>query len=506
MKGFLILASVLILFSSCQHKNAEDETYPSKAQVDEAFSIIGENLTGEITVSCFDEEAHSKFLREAAAIFEQNNPGTKINIETFSSPAERTYTETEDGNLIIRKISSDEGKADYISRVTTELMGGKGADIYAMDVLPYYKFAEGSVLTDLNAFIEADSNFNLSDYKSNIFTGLSYLGGQYMLPADFYFRLIAFNGEKVGEREAAKLRENGAFTYWEMTDLVKEAFLADKDGSKIMEISFTDDITELLFGYVLALEEDKFVDRTAKTANFTDGKFEDFLTKFKTQADNNYFKPALTEGEGNIITNFDNPVKNTGYYFRSLVSVQLKDFFLGEALETKPNFPVAGENDKLLGLMTNDLGQAAYSYRKAYAINTYSNNKKLAWELLKFLVSEEMQTSINLVGLPVNSKAFEKVSKLFITENPNYSQADEEGNFTITGYYNLGSQELRQKLHRDYLNFLRDAEDKLSIGITGDTEITEMIKTESFEFFGGLKTARSAAEALQSSVSMYLSE
>ncbi|MFV0503528.1 MAG: hypothetical protein ACK5LT_06125 [Lachnospirales bacterium] len=47
-------------------------------------------------------------------------------------------------------------------------MGGDASDIIAMDVLPFYKYADNGYLADFNEIISKDTSFIAEDYFSNI--------------------------------------------------------------------------------------------------------------------------------------------------------------------------------------------------------------------------------------------------------------------------------------------------------------------------------------------------
>ncbi|QHI73531.1 type 2 periplasmic-binding domain-containing protein [Aminipila terrae] len=125
--------------------------------------MLSEKLSGEITVSCYDTMMYKDFLENAAKVFEKKHPGTKINVEGFAPMPE--VKKMEDGSVMTSSTNNEQEQADYISKVNTELMSGKGADILAMDVLPYYKYADGGQLENLQNYMDADSSFDIKDYK-----------------------------------------------------------------------------------------------------------------------------------------------------------------------------------------------------------------------------------------------------------------------------------------------------------------------------------------------------
>jgi ABC-type glycerol-3-phosphate transport system substrate-binding protein len=95
--------------------------------------------------------------------------------------------------------------------------------------------------------------------------------------------------------------------------------------------------------------------------------------------------------------------------------------------------------DEIAGLLTNEAGQAAFRCYQSYGMNANSKNKTLAWEFIKFMLSEEMQQSLNLLGFPVNNAALIENSKVNMTKIPNYAPQD-DGGYTVDGYHELSDE------------------------------------------------------------------
>jgi len=141
-------------------------------------TLPNDEINGEITVSCYDLSMSQSFLEEAARQFEQKYPGTKVNITSFSAMPEVKKSE-QDGEQIQAVIQEDDpqGRTDYISKTSTSLMSGQGADLLAMDVLPVYKYVESGQLENLKEYLDQDIDFNSSDYQDNILKALEFQNG-----------------------------------------------------------------------------------------------------------------------------------------------------------------------------------------------------------------------------------------------------------------------------------------------------------------------------------------
>jgi len=125
-------------------------------------------------------------------------------------------------------------------------------------------------------------------------------------------------------------------------------------------------------------------------------------------------------------------------------------------------------------------------------MNANSKNKRLAWEFIKFIISEKPQLSSNLIGLPVNKAAFAEIT------NKSYGiNADE--NFALTDDKDING-------YNEYMGYLNSFIGECTPHIETDPTIDIMVKQEISSFLNGEKTAEETANVLQNKVSLYLNE
>ena len=143
----------------------------------EQGTVTGEKneLSGTIRISTFPQNL---FLEEAVRKFESHHPNVKVEIDTYFSP-----------NMLEQKNLQEQD--DYMNLLNTELMSGKGSDIIAdARRLPYKKYISRHIFADLNQLMEADEDFDTSQYHTNIFKAMEVNGGLYTLPIDYMLSLI----------------------------------------------------------------------------------------------------------------------------------------------------------------------------------------------------------------------------------------------------------------------------------------------------------------------------
>ena len=150
--------------------------------------------------------------------------------------------------------------------------------------------------------------------------------------------------------------------------------------------------------------------------------------------------------------------------------------------------------DEIAEVLVNSDGKAMYLSYQAYAINAHSKNKALAWAFLKFLMSEEIQGSPSLLGLPVNNAAYaEKILAHFA------DGFSDDGKQVINDADNLEAyNRCVDCLNRfiGYLNFFP----------VTDHIIDNMVDAEAALVFNGSKSADEATASLQNKVQIYLNE
>jgi multiple sugar transport system substrate-binding protein len=172
--GFWALI-VLLIFAGCGASASSGTVLDS--------DFFDQKIRGEITVLAYDSIFYKTYLEDAARGFEALYPGTKVNIETFSAMPVITYGSSGDGEFSLMEYTDDpQSRQDYLSRINTSLMSGRGADIYAMDVLPLHKYVESKTLENLEPYMNLDPGFYKLDYRQNILEALRYKNGTWFRP------------------------------------------------------------------------------------------------------------------------------------------------------------------------------------------------------------------------------------------------------------------------------------------------------------------------------------
>lgn len=492
----------------------------------ETEDIFSQQIGGEITVSAFEATTYTSYLEEAARRFEEKHPGTKVNIDIAGSMPQ-VRTQEADGMRIgvVQADNDQQAREDYIRRISTELMSGRGADILALDILPYYKYADSGLLVDLDDFMRSDNDFNRGDFAENIFDGVKYKGGQFLFPTAYTFSYFSYNRSL-----APDFPTKDKLSFADMFNAVSGS--ARDTDNKIFPLAAHTVIGGNLFSELFTQNYEKFIDVEGKNANFTGGEFAELLETVKSYADEGFIPAASTAdprtgaaggqaGGSGVQMNMSAFMQNNQEQFyartnRNLVLVNQFTRDLGE--QTLRVMMVAGggdtSNDEIAGLVANDNDEVQFSYNMGFGMNQNSENKRTAWEFLKFLAGEEMQTSgfARPDGIPVNKNARERLAAMSITGENISRQAGRiitgmSDTSDIAGEAVSGELTPEQKTAlANYLSQLEKFTALLNKHIIRDERIDSMIQDEVRHFFAGTRSAEEVANALQSRINLYLNE
>jgi ABC-type glycerol-3-phosphate transport system substrate-binding protein len=456
---------------------------------------------GTISLSCYDSMTYRNFLEQGAKLFEERYPGTQVEVQTFSAMPELRSSET--GNVranVIQAQDDPRSRIDYINRVNTALMSGAGADIYAMDILPVHKYAEGKQLENLENYIAGDPGWIAADFRSNILEAVKYRGALWFIPMDYSFYYYAYD-KTLFPRETDFGPEK-SFTTAALMDMAKPWF---NGAARIFNtLDYLPGSAGGMFNQLLHENYRSLVNPETKEANFTGGVFVKILESVKEYAEAGYIPRSISQSAGGRADPGEMLRRSQGqdtdrYFFKlntnfSLVSQFNRNSGRRMMMRSSGNSGGIEDDDEIAGIKANEKGDIPFSFSQAYGINANSQNKGTAWEFLKFLLSPEMQTSTALspMALPLNNRAREEKAELILS-----------GAFMGRGE---PLDEKQREVLQKYITATETLSDQINCYVFEDMVINDMINTEAAYFFRGTKTAAEAAAVLQNKVSLYLNE
>lgn len=507
----LLLAVVVISATACGNNSAtktadadkkvdtkSSQNENSSKNEDSNESPINDKIQGEITVSTNNPQ-EAKYLEEAVKSFNKKYPEVKVNIDSYNKPAERKSTTTQDGNTVDLIMQGDHRKNldEYINKINTEMMSGKGADIYSMGDLPYYKYAANNQLEDLSKFMDKDKEFNIEEYRKNIIEGVKYNGGQYMLPLDYGFNYISYDEKLLNDMAKKIMEDKNAFSYDELADIGMESFKNQEGDPKKRAKLFNTKGSQSMFNNLFKQSYTEFVNMQDKTVDFNE-KFINRLKQSKKYEQEGYIDKKLDMSDPNAIIAKIMNNELSKCLFQSNFHDTLLNAYAGDQQVGVKVMGLTDDKDhKPAGLLKNSKGEITYDVNQCYAINSNSKNKSTAWAFIKFLLDEKIQTSSELTGLPVNNKAFNEKAKLKIT-------GDLYKNDRTNDVTELNEEQ--QKIYDKFVHKLNEYSSMLNKYQIKDNMIDKMINTEVDKYFEEGKDANEVTKNIQNKVSLYLNE
>jgi multiple sugar transport system substrate-binding protein len=363
----------------------------------------------------------------------------------------------------------------YVSTVNTELMSGKASDIIAMDNLPFKKYADKNLLANIKDLMSKDGAFSKEDYYTSIFDALEYKGGLYEVPIKVGLNMMLGNqaalaGEKIDDSKWT----------WEDFAALGKKLKSGANGANIYPLNAIepDELITMLVGSSFS----QFVDTSGKKAKFDSPAFAALLKQAKLMYDNGLIAPQKVDS-GSTVFQYKGGIRD---YMDMMAMPQM--YYDGK-----------GEYYRLPS--ENKMGGTSFKPELPLAINNKSPNKQEAWEFVKFLLSTEMQSAVELGGIAVNKQG----AKAQLDELRKIGQ-------------DQGGMKKQIRLMVDGKQFApkpaTDAEiariEKVIADIRGysesDPKITSIVAAETAPFFQGSKTAEDVAKIIQNKVSTYLQE
>ncbi|PFY28696.1 ABC transporter substrate-binding protein [Bacillus toyonensis] len=397
-------------------------------------------------------------LKQAEKLYEQKNP--KIDIQIKGAFPEN---ESKTGGSKTEGSQKDETSAEkIISKVNTEFLAGRGSDVIVLDGLPADKYGKKGLLTDLSEMIEQDKSFDENQYFDKVLDNSKTNEKLYGIP--LYFWLSGLLGDDKAIQQSGVKVNDKEWTWSEFTSIGKE--LASK-GTHTHVIGNTP--PEQMLQFLVQDHYNELVDKASGKAKFQSNLFVQMLEDVKKM----YDEKLATADEVNL---------GEAYFVRLPMIMSIEDYFstgavlgiTGTKIYQKPH--IAGQKKGV-----------AFTPNTTVGINEKSPVKKEAWNFLKFLMSDEVQSKGN--GFPINKAVYEQQIKT-LKEKKGIEGPDG----TLINVTESDIQGLEKMVA------------EISVQSQQSTKIESIIAEESKSYFSGQKSAKDVAALIQNRVTTYINE
>ncbi len=427
----------------------------------------GANDPNSLTIAVVSKDT---YLDTAVKKFAELHPGVRVEVKEYTSST------SEKGEGVRAAESGDIEK--YVTAMNTQLMSGQGSDIILLNNLPYQTYADKNLLVDLGGLMQSDQSFDRGKYYQNIFKALEYKDKLYGLPVNISIDMIAADQTLLADSQVSIDDSN-----WDWQDFVRtaEKIMNDNQNGETQGMYALAGMDEKrLIGTLVKENYDKLVDPEKKTANFTGQEFLDLLSL------SNYLIDHKLVNTDTAQTNIMDMAARGKVVFNI---TSLQGFW---ALQTTK--AIFSEGVQLL----KPPGNVSFATDSLYGISSQSAHQELAWEFLKFLVSDEMMIQ---GGLPINKSVLPQVAQ-------NFTQAIQtRGGKMIIKEDGIPGQSITlQPPTQEDVDYLENLLSQAKVYIGTDQKIIAIVQEETAAFFTGQKTAEVTAQLIQDRVSTYLNE
>ena len=394
--------------------------------------------------------------------------------------------------IVVRDYSEYNTDKDYnagLTKLSTEILSGQIPDILSTNQLPVDQFAAKGLLEDLYTYIDADGELTRDSFIPSVLKALSIDGKLYQITTSF------------GVTTAAGLTKAvGGYDAWTF-DSLKDALARLPEGAMVFNVDTT---KAQALSDCLSRSFESFVDWNAKTCSFNTPEFISLL-EFANQ-----FPETFDYKTFSWDTDYHSNESRVRAGQQLLATLYLNDFqsfqFEVEAM---------GDGVSFVGFPTTDgTNTSSFQVSSGLAITTSCADKQGAWSFIRSLLTKDAQMGSDMWNFPVNADAFEALARTAMT--PDY-QKDADGNYVLDdkgnkienskgGYGNQDTNiELYAMTQAEY-DQLKSIIASTSSVYVYDDEIMKIVTDETAAYFAGEKDAQSAADMIQSRVSLYVQE
>ncbi|MCU6707450.1 extracellular solute-binding protein [Paenibacillus sp. J5C_2022] len=381
----------------------------------------------------------SRFLEMAVKQFEQANPNIDIVLKEHMALPEV-------GSGAMMKAISQADVEKYVQSVTTSLLSGKGSDLILMNNLPEDKFIEKGLLIDLNKLMASDASFQKSSYYENIIGASEHNGGVYAMPFSYTIGVVYGNADLMSQFHIEV--DDGAWTWEQMREISDQ--LKEQAGTEY-QLFINLFSSSLLYEYIASNYSWLVQDGQA---NFDSERFRAIMKDIKSLYDEGVLKEDFTY-------DYDKALFRMG----SLSGIGADSF--NQTILQVPALEDEGRGSRFQPSL--ELG-----------LNSQSTVQDEAWAFMKYLLSEEMQSSPELIGIPMHKGVVAEWLQ----------QASESG-------------DAHQKEQVDAVKMLLE---EMGGRKSSDDKVASIAIEEFAAYMSGQKSAEAVSEIIQNRVMTYLNE
>lgn len=408
---------------------------------------------------------NARALQAAAVSFNRNSDKYHVTIKQY----------------IDSSASHMDAYQDAITNLNNDLTSKSNCpDIIDLSGLNIQQLVSKGLLEDLGKYLDKSSTFKREDFVENILNGYTYDGVLTCIPMSFQLSTIIGKTSDVGEKQGWTLQELIAYA-----DQHPDAALFDRVSK-----------SEIMY-YLLAYNEDVFIDWSKGECNFDTGEFKSLL--------------AFANRFPSEISNEDRQVSTATKIQRGEVLLETAGLY--DFDEIQMYYEIFGGDITCKGFPAEDgsIG-TALAADGLYGITSKATRKDGAWEFIESYLQQDNERYS--YGFPSGKAKLEEMAKeavtvQYYTDDNGELVLDENGDPIEIGvgggirYQDGWSYTYRRATQEevDLVMQLIDQAKPVSLGIT---QILELINEEAAGYFEGQKSVDEVAKVIQNRVQLYV--
>ncbi|MEC0232388.1 ABC transporter substrate-binding protein [Paenibacillus alba] len=446
--GLIVTLSSVLLLSACSGNGGGESKGETK----------GGKKTVVVSVMMKD-----RFLESAVQKFEEKHTDIHIEMKEYKAAPKAI-----EGGMSMESLSLADVEK-YVQSVTTQVISGKGADLMLMNELPQDKFVGKKLLVNLYDLMAKDNSFDRNGLYANILKASQDGDGLYVMPLSYSLDLVRGNTELL-KKANISVDQNKSWSWIQFKDIAKKLKQQGYEGFENLSPA------ELLFDYI----EDNYAKLVGQgKPDFDSELFRNMMKEIKMM----YDEGLLNEGLSGFSSISSNSSKGA-FIMAGIYSPE-------DALTMASNldyYQKPSANGKKNGL--------PFKFHYSLGINSKSDVQPEAWAFIKFLLSDDMQASPNLTGLPMNKSVAEQKFNEGLQKIKNGTLD------TPTPKNMLPDGEKAKKRIAEVQKLISEADFRRS----SDMKVLTIALEEFNSFMSGQKSAEEVSKLIQNRVKTYLNE
>lgn len=401
-------------------------------------------------------------VRTRVVEFNKESTEYRIRVEDYNK-----YNTTEDYSLATTKLNTD-------------IATGNAPDILCLTMdMPVESYMSKGLFADINEFVEKDPELNKEDYMQEVIDVYSRDGKWYQLVPSYYLFTIFGKTADVGTEPG-----------WTVEELQA---LRSKKGEDVQ--IFSEFTKSAVMNYSMMLSGEEYINWETGECYFNTPEFIkllEFANEFPAEIDYQelYNDPDYWESQETVF-------RDGRALLQPYTLANFQDFVYCEQ-------GTFGEQITAIGFPVKEGVGSALSGNQIFAISAKSDHQDVAWEFLRYYLTDEYQDNLRY-GWPLKLSSMDKLIEA-AQKRPSYE--DENGNiieYDDTYYINGVDIVLKPLTKADcdrVLSYIKSAGHVYSY----DTNIMTIMEEECAAYFAGQKSAKEVADIIQSRIHIYVNE